>query len=76
MQGFLDVELVVSSYHVVEGLYGRVLRVMYSEGEHLFCWIDVATEAIVWHALQTPRSLPTSNSTRMRLKASGTISRR
>jgi hypothetical protein len=79
VQGYLDAELAVSSYHVVEGLYGRVLRVLYGEGERLFCWIDVATEAIVWHALAAPRSLPTSSgsegSMRMRFKASGSVSR-
>ena len=62
----------MSSYHVVEGLFGRDLRVVYGEGDHLFCWVDVPTEAIVWHALPAARNLPST--TRMRFKASGTIS--
>ncbi len=45
---------------------------IYGEGEHLFCWMDMATEAIVWHALPASRSSKTQ--TRMRFKATGTIS--
>ena len=74
LQGFLESEIVVSTYHVIDmgEPWGRILRVVYGEGDHLFCWVDITTEAIVWHALPAPRTLP--KQTRMRFKASGTIS--
>ncbi len=74
LQGFLESEIVVSTYHVIDmgEPWGRILRVVYGEGDHLFCWVDITTEAIVWHALPALRTLP--KQTRMRFKASGTIS--
>ena len=64
----------VSTYHVVDmgPPWGRILRVIYGEGNNLFCWVDITTEAIVWYPVPAPRTLP--KQTRMRFKASGTIS--
>ena len=37
----------VSTYHVIDmgEPWGRILRVVYGEGDHLFCWVDITTEA-------------------------------
>lgn len=74
IQGFLEDEITLSTYHIIDrGLpEGRILRVIYGEGEHLFCWMDISTEVIVWHAL--PASRGSKTQTRMRFKATGTIS--
>ena len=73
-QGFLEEEITLSTYHIIDRgePEGRILRVIYGEGEHLFCWMDISTEVIVWHAL--PASRGSKTQTRMRFKATGTIS--
>ena len=73
-QGFLEEEISLSTYHIIDRgePEGRILRVIYGEGEHLFCWMDISTEVIVWHAL--PASRGSKTQTRMRFKATGTIS--
>ncbi|KAK9834907.1 hypothetical protein WJX81_007705 [Elliptochloris bilobata] len=57
-EGFLDSALVVGSFHVVDrmGEEGpeRAVRILYGEGDRFGCWVDVAAEAIVWHAIGEP----------------------
>jgi hypothetical protein len=73
-QGILETEIVVSTYHVIDmgPPKGRILRMVYGEGDHLFCWVDITVDAIVWYSVPAPRTLPQQK--RMRFKASGTIS--
>ncbi len=57
VQGFLQTALVVSSFHVLDttandGVAERVVRILYGEGDRYGCWLDVAADAIVWHALK------------------------
>ncbi|KAK9841053.1 hypothetical protein WJX81_008184 [Elliptochloris bilobata] len=57
-EGFLDSALVVGSFHMLDRLGEegpeRVVRILYGEGDRFGCWLDVAADAIVWHALGEP----------------------
>ncbi len=74
-QALYEPVISLSTYHIIDQgeQFGSILRVVYGEEDHLFCWMDIKTEAIVWHPVPASRGA-SKTQTRMRFKASGTIS--
>lgn len=60
-QGFIKTALVVSSFHVLprensSDPSAAFVRIFYGEGDRFGCWLDINTDAIVWHRVSSVRS--------------------